>query len=397
MKPKHFFVLTLLLQLFITSCHTNEKNGVTQQSSQQEIQPPHQISAQNFRVGKPEFVHGIHLSAWVAGSINLRNRFEQLLSRDKLNTIVIAIKEYQGELYIPNVELTKKYNIPVRPIPNLEKYLFHLKSKGVYPIARIVVFKDNFLARNNPHLAVKNPDGSVWKDYKGNSWADPYNKEVWKYNIEIAKKAVELGFEEIQFDYIRFPSDGNTKLCRYSEIHNSTTATNALINFLSYAKEELAKYAVPISIDVFGLTPSVGHDMGIGQRFVKLVSVCDYISPMMYPSHYAKGEYGLSDPNKFPYKTIYRGVSDAKKLLKEESYKLRPYLQDFSLGYKYGYDEVKAQIVACYDNGIFDWLLWDPKCKYNLQVIEEMAKYTPKNYVPTTSTKKSSTTINTEN
>jgi len=162
-------------------------------------------------------------------------------------------------------------------------------------------------------------------------------------------------------------------------------------------KNELAKYNVPISIDVFGLTPSVENDMGIGQRFLKLASVCDYISPMMYPSHYAKGEYGLSDPNKFPYKTIYRGISDAKKLLKEDSYKLRPYLQDFSLGYKYGYEEVKAQIAACYDNGVFDWLLWDPKCKYNLQVIEEMVKYNPTNYIPTQQIKKSTQTISSEN
>jgi len=396
MKYKHFIISLFLSLIFVPACYTKEKNLSTQQPPQEQTkQKPSSI--QNFRVGKPDYVRGIHLTSWVAGSINLRNRFELLLSRDKLNTIVIAVKEYQGAVYLPDVELAKKYGVLIQPIPNLEKYLFHLKSKGVYPVARIVVFKDKSLAINKPDFAVKNPDGTVWQDYRGNSWTDPYNKAVWKYNLEIAKKAIELGFEEIQFDYIRFPSDGNTKMCRYSQIHNSTAATNALVNFLSYAKEELAKYNVPISIDVFGLTPSVEHDMGIGQRFLKLASACDYISPMMYPSHYAKGEYGLADPNKSPYKTIYRGVSDAKKLLKEDSHKLRPYLQDFSLGYKYGYEEVKAQIVACYDNGIFDWLLWDPKCKYNLQAIEEMVLYSPKNYVPTQQIKKSTQTINPEN
>ncbi len=380
MKIKLLFIL--LFSTLNLSCSSETKNYIEKKDSNSQNSSIQKNVEFPFKVGKPDYVRGIHLTSWVAGTINLRNRFEPILSRDKLNTIVIAIKEYQGEIYIPNVDLAKKYGLPIRPIPNIEKYLFHLKSKGVYTIARIVVFKDSALAKNHPELAVKNPDGTVWQDYRGNSWTDPYNKKVWEYNLEIAKKAAELGFEEIQFDYIRFPSDGNTKLCRYSQVHNSTNATTVLINFLSYAKDELKKYNVPISIDVFGLTPSVEHDMGIGQRFLKLAQVCDFISPMMYPSHYAKGEYGLSDPNKFPYKTIYRGISDAKKLLKEDSYKLRPYLQDFSLGYKYGYEEVKAQILACYDNGIFDWLLWDPKCKYNIEVITEMVNFTPKNYIP---------------
>lgn len=369
MKRKHFLTLLFFLQLFTVGCHTTEKS---QSQVEQTVSEP--------KFGKPPFVRGIHLTSWVAGSPNLRNRFEPLLSREKLNTIVIAIKEYQGVVYISSEEITKKYNVPVVPIPKLKEYLLHLKSKGVYPIARIVVFKDNFLAKQNPSLAVKNPDGSVWTDYKGNSWADPYNTKVWQYNVDIAKKAVDLGFEEIQFDYIRFPSDGNTKLCRYSKVHTSTAATAALVGFLEYAKDELSKYSVPISIDVFGLTPSVEHDMGIGQRFLAMSSAADFVSPMMYPSHYAKGEYGIQNPNTQPYRTVYRTVSDAKKILKEQSHKLRPYLQDFSLGHKYGKEEVEAQIRACYDNGIFDWLLWDPKCKYTLEAITEMVKHTPQNY-----------------
>jgi len=363
MKLKIFVII--FFSLFTTSCA---------QQKQQEQTSPTKIF-----VGKPEHVRGIHLSAWVAGLESYKKRFEPYLSREKLNTIVIAIKEYEGQVYIPiSEELKKKYNTPVRPIPKISEYLQELKSKGVYPIARIVLFKDNHLAKNFPHLAVKNPDGTVWKDYKGNSWTDPYNKEVWQYNIDIAKSAVELGFEEIQFDYIRFPSDGDTKLCRYSQKHSSITATAALVEFLTYAKQQLSP--IPVSIDVFGLTPSVNHDMGIGQRFLQMAEVVDYISPMMYPSHYRKGEYGIPDPNKEPYKTVFRTVSDAKKLLGENYHKLRPYLQDFSLGYKYGPQEVKAQIKACYDNGIFDWLLWDPKCKYTLEVIEEMTKFTPQNY-----------------
>ncbi|MFH2070666.1 MAG: putative glycoside hydrolase [Elusimicrobiota bacterium] len=330
--------------------------------------------------GKPEYVRGVHLTAWVAGSSKMRSRLEPLLSRDKLNTIVIVVKEVGGEIYLPGVRVAQDYGIKtIYPIPKLEKYLVDLKSRGVYPVARLTVFKDCSLVNAKPQLAVKNPDGSIWKDYKGKSWSDPYNKEVWKYNVEIAKHAIQLGFEEIQYDYIRFPSDGDTWQCRYSAVHNSTAASQVLVGFLEYSKKELS---VPVSIDVFGLTPSVNHDMGIGQNFMAMAEVVDYISPMMYPSHYRKGEYNIPDPNKEPYRTVYRCVSDANLLLKDKFYKLRPYLQDFSLGHKYGPEEVKAQILACYDNGIFDWLLWDPRCLYTLEAINEMVKWTPQNYKP---------------
>lgn len=357
-------------------------NSCAQQGRQQE-ENNHQVviftdTPKKKFVGKPKHVHGIHFSAWVVGMEKYKKRFEPYFGENKLNTVVIAIKEYEGQVYINVPEVKKKYNTPIIPIPKIEKYLEELKSKGVYTIARIVVFKDNYLAKHFPHLAVKNPDGSVWSDYKRNSWTDPYNKEVWDYNLEIAKMAIELGFEEIQFDYVRFPSDGNTKLCRYSQKHTSSTASEVLVEFLKYAKEKLSP--TKISIDVFGLTPSVNHDMGIGQRFLQMSEVVDFVSPMMYPSHYKKGEYGIPHPNKEPYKTVFKTVSDAKKLLGDSFYKLRPYLQDFSLGYKYGVEEIKAQIKACYDNGIFDWLLWDPKCMYTLEAIDEMAMYTSENY-----------------
>ncbi len=364
-----FFIIFLITTLSLKSCSQQIEDINKSVNKDKEIKLA--------KVGKPEYIRGIHLSAYAAGSAKFRERFKPLLSRDKLNTIVIAVKEYDGIVFLPNATITQKYNIPIQPIPKLKEYLEELKSYGVYPIARIVVFKDNALALRHPEFAVKTPDGSVWRDYKGNCWVDPYNKEVQQYNIEIAKAAIEIGFEEIQFDYIRFPSDGNVKLCRYSQKHSSTTATAALVEFLTLTKQQIQ---APISIDVFGLTPSVNHDMGIGQRFLEMAKIVDYISPMIYPSHYRKGEYGISDPNKEPYKTAFRTVSDAKKLLKEDYTKLRPYLQDFSLGYKYGKKEVEAQIKACYDNGIFDWLLWDPKCKYTLEAIEEAVKYTKDNW-----------------
>lgn len=316
-------------------------------------------------VKKPEFVKGIHLTAWVAGSKKARLRIEKLLEETELNTVVIAIKEYQGEVYIPGVPMAHQYKFYVNAIPDISETLADLKKKGIYTIARIVCFKDNALAKKKPELAVKKADGSLWTDYRGIAWTDPYHKEVWEYNLSVATQAVALGFEEIQFDYIRFPSDGDIKQCRYSyAAHNASSAVKNLENFLQEASKRLKPMGVNISIDIFGLTPSVPHDMGIGQKLVELTQWVDFVSPMVYPSHYAKGEYGIPEPNRQPYHVVYRTMSDAKKKLGEKINRLRPYLQDFSLGYKYGASEVRAQIQACEDNGIFEWLLWDPNSQY---------------------------------
>lgn len=321
-------------------------------------------------VKKPEFVRGIHLTSWVAGSKGSRLRIEKLLKETELNTVVIAIKEYQGEVYIPGVPLAQKHKLFVNAIPDIREYLADLKRKEIYTIARIVCFKDNALARKRPELAVKRADGSLWTDHEGVAWADPYHKEVWEYNLAVATQAVALGFEEIQFDYIRFPSDGDTKQCRYSFAqHHASSAVKNLENFLQTASQRLKALGVNVSIDIFGLTPSVPHDMGIGQKLVELTQWVDYVSPMVYPSHYAKGEYGIPDPNRQPYKVVYRTISDAKKKLGEKINRLRPYLQDFSLGYKYGALEVRAQIQACEDNGVREWLLWDPNCQYTRQAL----------------------------
>ena len=313
---------------------------------------------------RPKYVRGIHLTAWVTGSPKMRAAIDTLIDETELNTVVIDIKEYEGEVYIPGVKLADDHKVFVRAIPDLADYVAKLKQKGVYTIARIVVFKDNLIPRKMPGLAVKTPEGELWKDRRGITWLDPYNKEAWDYNLDIAERAVELGFEEIQFDYIRFPSDGNVKTCRYVQKHSSTSSSGALVGFLEAAHHRLKPRGVMLSIDVFGLTTTVTHDMGIGQRINEMAKWVDFVSPMVYPSHYAKGEYGIAEPNKEPYKTVYLGMAGAKKRMGAAAVKLRPYLQDFSLGHRYGAKEVEAQIQATYDNDIGDWLLWNPRCVY---------------------------------
>jgi hypothetical protein len=214
------------------------------------------------------------------------------------------------------------------------------------------------------------PDGSIWTNDKGTAWVDPYRKEVWEYAIDIASRAAAAGFEEIQFDYIRFPSDGKTRLCRYSR-PNSTPAssTEALRQFLALAREKLKPLGVKISIDTFGLTASVDNGMGIGQRLDQMIDEVDYVSPMMYPSHYRKGEYGLKNPNRQPYLTVHQGVGDAlTRMSKPEQ--LRPYLQDFSLGVRYTAPFVRAQIRAAEELGVRGWILWNPQNHYTWAAVQ---------------------------
>jgi len=327
-------------------------------------------------IKKPFFVRGIHLSAWAAGSAKLRARADKMLKETELNTLVIAVKEYDGDVYIPPVADTESFKSYVRAVPDFENYLSDLRKRGIYTSARIVVFKDNKMARRKPEWAVKDPEGNIWVDRKHNAWLDPYNKEVWDYNLRIAERAAELGFDEIQFDYIRYPSDGNIRLCRYSVKHTSTSAVENLKEFLTEARRRLEPYGVEISICVFGLTTTNLHDMGIGQKIVDLTTEdIDAICPMVYPSHYNPGEYGLPNPNAEPYKTVFYSVSGAVRRLGIKSKKLRPYLQDFSLGKKYTAAEVRAQIQACYDAGVYQWLLWDPNCKYTPEALETKEAY----------------------
>jgi hypothetical protein len=315
------------------------------------------------------YIRGIHLTAWVSGSQKHREAALELFDTTELNTAVIDIKEYDGQVYIKGIKEVDENKVYVAAVADLDKYIALLKGKGVYTIARIVVFRDNTISRKIPLLAVKNPDGTIWTDTKGAAWLDPYNKDTWDYTLKIAQRAAEIGFDEIQFDYIRFPSDGNIKDCRYSKPHSPREAAETLVAFLKEAKKCLSPKGVKISIDVFGLTTTSTDDMGIGQKIVEMTEQVDYVSPMVYPSHYAKWTYGIADPNKEPYKVVYNSIEGALKRIPQE--KLRPWLQDFSFGHKYGKYEVREQIQACYDNNIRSWMLWNPRCVYTKDALKD--------------------------
>lgn len=323
---------------------------------------------------------GVHLTAWVAGSAKDRRVFLDRLAGTMVNAVVVPVKEFDGQVYIPGVAAAAALGTARTAIPDPKGLVADAKARGLRAVARVVVFKDNNLARKKPEWAVMDERGGLWKNQNGVVWVDPYRKEVRDYNLEVAEAAARAGFDEIQFDYIRFPSDGDTRRCRYSRVDHSSATSQALIDeFLSDARRRLDALGVGMSIAVFGLTTTAHDDMGIGQTLAKMTRRVDAVSPMMYPSHYARGEYGLSDPNREPYKVISWGLRDAKRKLGGASEKLRPYLQDFSLGFKYGPAQVRAQLRAARRQGVESWILWNPLNRYTWDALKP---FTPEELIP---------------
>lgn len=326
----------------------------------------------------PREVKGLYLTGYSAGNSKF-DHLVNLLNTTELNSMVIDVKEDVGYItYKSEVPQVKEVNSDRKTfIKDIDDVLQKAKENNIYTIARIVTFKDPFYAGAKPEYAMQKKLGGVWRDYKGISWIDPYRKEVWDYNIAIAKEAAEKGFKEIQFDYVRFPANGK-KVNREVNFNNTDNFTKAevIAEFLTYAKEELKDYPVFISADVFGMTTSVQDDMGIGQQWELLAPVVDYISPMMYPSHYGNGLYGLKVPDARPYETIKSGLEDAieknNKLsdLEENVAIIRPWYQDFTAtwvkGYiQYGPDEVLAQIKAGNDLGVNEYIMWNATNTYS--------------------------------
>lgn len=317
---------------------------------------------------KPKAIKGIYATGWMAGSAKWFPRLVQFINETEVNSLVVDVKDDTGAIsYQSQVELVNQIKASEIKIKDPKAMIQILYENQIFPIARIVVFKDPFLARKKPEWAVKDIDGGLWKDRKGLNWVDPYNRELWDYIISIAEEAIAIGFQEIQFDYVRFTSDGDIKRCVYP-FNNGDKPEDVIQNFLKYARAKLQPYQIPISADIFGLTTSVPDDQGIGQQFEKIVSNVDVICPMVYPSHYAHGTFGLKNPNQQPYETVLKGVSDAKKRLEDTGNTttiIRPWLQDFNLGHHYGRNEIKAQIKAVEDAGLNEWIFWNPSCRYD--------------------------------
>lgn len=309
-------------------------------------------------------VKGIYLSSWAAGSAQLLNKQLALADRTEINAMVIDVKDATGYVaYDSNVPLVKELKLEERRIRDIDGLIATLREHKLVPIARIVCFNDPILAVRRPEYAVRSKSGGIWRDNKKSAYTNPYDKRVWKYLVDLGEDAAERGFREIQFDYVRFPSDGKISDAVYRGAAGSHE--DAIAAFLAYARGRLEKRGVWVSADVFGLTLYVKDDLGVGQKIEKVSRNVDIVSPMIYPSHYYAGAYKQKNPNAHPYEIITAAMKDATKRLQGSGAIVRPWLQDFSLhGVTYGVEQVKAQIKAVEEQGYTEWLLWDPSLKY---------------------------------
>ena len=302
----------------------------------------------------PYEVRGVHVTMALA---SIRGKVDEYLSLRGLNTIELDIKDENGEVGFssPYAPLARKVGAS-RDYYDPERVVARMRESGVYLIGRVVVFEDPVLSEARPDLAIKRPDGSVWRNHQGLGWTNPYDKRVWDYNVDIAEAAARAGFDEVQFDYVRFPSDGDIDQI----VFPGKTAAKpgwVIAQFLQYASKRLRPLGVRVSADVFGL--SATRDLGIGQVPKRIAPYLDAIYPMVYPSHYGPGEYNLPEPNDQPGETVRSSMIDFNRQLRGKKTVVIPWLQDFTLGRTYTLDDIQAQIDAARVTGARGFLLWN--------------------------------------
>jgi hypothetical protein len=320
-----------------------------------------------------EHIRSIYATAAAVGDEVRFNELLDLVERTEINSMVIDIKDSTGLIfYDTEVELAHEIGV-VRPHYDVHEVLAELQERGVYTIARLVIFEDPALAEARNDLAIMDSDGGVWQTWNGISWLSAYEEEVWEYNIEIMMEAVELGFDEIQLDYMRFPSDGPLDRAEYGvDEHNSETRVAAIAEYLQRSHEVIMPTRAYLGGDIFGLALWELGDGGIGQNLEAIAPHLDYIKPMIYPSHFFPGSMGFDIPNDHPYEVILYSLQNAAERIPEHKAKLRPWLQDFSYGEgrEYGPDEVREQIDASNDFGATGWMLWSASSNYQEDALE---------------------------
>jgi hypothetical protein len=325
--------------------------------------PAGEALTQDFAL-EPLVVKSVYLTPDTIRDDQKFNALVALADRTEINAMVLDFKDESGWLHHDSrIPLAHEIGA-VHPDYDLRPRLQTLKHHSVYTIARVVAMQDDTLASKRPDLAVRNSKtGGVWANNNGVAWANAMRPEVWNYNIAVALEAVELGFDEIQYDYVRFPSDGDMDAIDVGTANTTATRTEAIYQFLKRSQEALAPLGVPLSIDIFGIAMWDPGDTGIGQQLEKLAPAVDYVCPMIYPSHFFGGSLGFDIPNDHPYEVILYSLQAGAERMDNPKNKLRPWLQDFSYGrgIAYGPNEIRAQTKATYDFGATGWMLWNAK------------------------------------
>lgn len=330
-------------------------------------------------------VKGIYVTGPKAGSAGMEDLI-RLVDETELNAMVIDVKNDEGNVTfrLTNEEIT--HNIPVldqivqmqagvRYIRDIQALMQELKEHNIYTIARIVCFKDPCLAAAQQELALTKPDGKPMTDANGLAWVNPYRQEVWEYLTELAEMAVDLGFDEIQYDYVRFPVGSDANAADYGVDMEAYPKRQAIQDFLSYAGDRLHEKGCVVTADVFGTIIGSETDVqSVGQDYMALGQTVDAISPMVYPSHYANGVFGLKVPDANPYETVSAAMQGSVEELQEipeaERAVVRPWLQAFTATWvpghiSYNGTQIREQIQAVYDAGYEEWILWNATNRYS--------------------------------
>lgn len=328
---------------------------------------------------RPVKVKGVYISAYVAGTKDMMDEIIRQIDRTEINAVVIDVKDDNGRITFPmdtpmvsEIEAVKKF------IPDIEGLVKTLKEHNIYTIARVVAFRDPYLPEKKPELALKLEDGSIYRDSKGLAWVNPYKQEIWDYLVEVGIGAHDIGFDEVQFDYIRFSTEKGVNNVVYDEADmKGRSRTDIITEFIDYAKDKLEEEGIYVAADVFGAIIESGVDSeSVGQSYGDMANHLDYICPMIYPSHYGDGNFGIEHPDMEPYNTILAALKGSREVLdshrKEGNSQavVRPWLQDFTASYlnhyiQYGDEQVRQQIQAVYDAGYDEWMLWSAACRYH--------------------------------
>lgn len=310
----------------------------------------------------------LYLTVYGIGNKKIRDNAVRLINETELNALVIDVKGDRGFIPYPS-KISEAHDIGAQKIitvPHMPELLAELHAKGIYLIARIVTFKDNLFASAHPELAVHDMHGQLWHDREKLAWADPSMPQVWQYNLAIAEEAAQMGFDEIQFDYVRFP-DARGGL-KFAQKNTEKNRVASITGFLHAAKQRLADYNVFVSADIFGYVCWNTDDTGIGQHLEEIANELDYVSPMLYPSGFTFGIPGLVKPLSDVNQIVLRSLQSAKRRTGMSGIHFRPWLQafrDYAFDHRsFGADEIREQINAAEEAGSDGWMLWDPHNDY---------------------------------
>lgn len=407
-KKARLLCFVFLFGIFLCGCRSSVQETMAEESETGDRENKAETPAEGSGIDKEEDpeetesevvirpkVKGIFVTGPMAGTDNMENLID-LVDKTELNAIVMDVKNDEGRVvYDMQIPAVEEVGSGIRYVQDMESLIAECKEKNIYLIARIVAFKDPFLSEKKPEWCIHNSDGSIFYDKGGLAWLNPYNQDVWEYLLDIAEEILHRGFDEVQFDYVRFSTDDGMKNADFGQ--EEKNRQQIITEFVQYASNRIHKAGGAISADVYGMVIDSEVDQDIvGQNYAELAEYLDYICPMVYPSHYGPYNYDIPVPDAEPYRLVLTALQSSKKVLagipagtvsgnaipeytmeelaslepmESVSAGVRPWLQDFTATWVKGHisyeaEEIRDQIQAVYDAGYEEWLLWNASNHY---------------------------------